>query len=120
MPPTNTPIPTGTSIIINPPSGKGIAGGTPLTQLFTNAITIVFIAATVLVLVMLVIGALQWILSGGDKEAVGKARSRITHALVGLVILALAFVILTVVGQIIGFNFVGQNQPIPPLGPTAP
>ena len=54
---------------------------------------------------MVVISALQWIVSGGDKEAVAKARSRLTYAIIGIVLLALSFLILRVIGQITGFSF---------------
>ncbi|MDO8498584.1 MAG: hypothetical protein Q7S44_02255 [bacterium] len=88
---------------ITPPT-QGIAPGTSVGTVLSSALTIVFVVAALLVLFMLVIGAFQWITSGGDKEAVGKARGRITSALIGLVILALAFLIVKVVGQIVNIN----------------
>lgn len=98
-------------------SGKiiGLPGDTPINTIFQNAITIIFIGAAILVLIMLIVGAFQWILSGGDKEAVGKARGRIINALIGLAILALAFVILTVVGKLVNVDLTGAFT-IPSLG----
>ncbi len=72
-----------------------------------NIITFAFIIATIAVLFMLVWGALEWILSGGDKEKVASAQKRITHALVGFAILAVAFAIATLAGQFLGFNIIG-------------
>lgn len=99
------------NINIQPPPGsiKGEIG-----PIINNALIIVFAVAALLVLVYLIIGAFQWIVSGGDKEAVGKARARITHALVGFLILALAFVIINVVGNISGIDFL--NLRLPKLG----
>jgi len=37
---------------------------------------------------MLVWGGIQWVTSGGDKENTQKARDRITHALVGVALIA--------------------------------
>lgn len=111
------PGPLDTPIQLQPPEGKAISPGTPLNTIFQNALTLVFIVATLAVLVMLIWGAFQWITSGGDKEAVGKARSRITAALIGLAILALAFFILAVVGQILGLNLF-QDLKITPLTET--
>lgn len=100
QPATPTPTPgKGVRVAITPPGGFVSA---QIDEIIGNVLIIVFSAATLLVLVFLIIGAFQWITSGGDKEAVGKARSRITAALVGLLILALAFVIIRVVGQILG------------------
>lgn len=99
MTPTSTPTGRGVNVNITPPGGFIDA---PIDKIIGNTLIIVFSAATLLVLVFLIIGAFQWITSGGDKEAVGKARSRITAALIGLLILALAFVIIRVVGQVLG------------------
>lgn len=100
--------PTPEKIILQPPGGAGINPGTPLNTIIGNILTIVFVIAIILVLVMLIWGAVQWILSGGDKEAVGNARKRITNALIGLAILALAFLIVRIVGDIVGINVLGD------------
>lgn len=85
-------------VIANP--GRGF---TDLGKFVTNIINLALSLALLLVLVMLIWGAFEWITSGGDKEAVGKARGRIISALVGLAILAVAFALATVAGQFLGF-----------------
>lgn len=92
-------------LTIIPPKG-GIPPATNIGTIISNALTIVFIVAALAVLFMLVIGAFQWITSGGDKEAVGKARGRIVAALVGLAVLALAFLIVQVVGSVLNINII--------------
>jgi len=89
-------------VTINQPS-QGVTA--PPNQVLANAITIIFIVAGLAVLFMLIYGAFQWIMSGGEKEKVEEARKRIMAAIVGIVILALAFVILGVLGGILGFKF---------------
>ncbi len=81
---------------INPAVGVG--------TVLTNALTIIFVAAALAVLFYLILGAFSWITSGGDKEKVGGARKTIINALVGLAILALAFLIVVVVGQILNID----------------
>ncbi|MBI4040140.1 hypothetical protein HY389_02190 [Candidatus Daviesbacteria bacterium] len=103
-------------INITPPS-QGISPTTNVGTVVSNALTIIFVVAALVVLFMLVLGAFQWITSGGDKEAVGKARSRIIAALVGLAILALAFLIVNVVGQILNIQLTGNLQ-LPTLQST--
>ncbi len=98
---------------------RGILASTPLNTLLQNAFTIIFTVAALLVLLMLIWGAISWIMSGGEKEAIGKARGRITNALIGLAILALAFFIVRVVGQIVGFNVLSNLQ-LPQLDNGAP
>ncbi|MFH0937085.1 MAG: hypothetical protein V1808_02240 [Candidatus Daviesbacteria bacterium] len=76
-----------------------------------NALKIVFGIAGLLVLVFLIMGAFQWITSGGDKDGIAKARDRITHALIGLLILVLSFVIITFIGNIIGVELLKLDLP---------
>ncbi len=98
---------------IDPKTFPGVNPGTTTTgELISNALQIVFIAAALTVLIYLVIGAFKWITSGGDKDAIGKARGTIVNALIGLAILALAFFITVLFGQIVGINLL--NLPIIP------
>lgn len=82
----------------------GIIPTTPIGTILSNALIIIFIFAALLVLFYLIWGAFDWITSGGDKEKVGSARKKIYAALIGFAILALAFLIVTVVGQILKIN----------------
>lgn len=89
------------NIEITPP-GQGFK--TP-GDAISKILTISFVAAIIAVLMMLIWGAFEWITSGGDKEAVGKARSRIISALVGLAVLAIVFALFRLSGQFLGFGF---------------
>ena len=95
---------------ITPPANAGINPNTSIGVILSNVLLIVFIVAALAVLFMLIFGAFQWITSGGDKEAVKTARGRIVHALVGLAILALAFLIVRVVGQLLNINILDLKQ----------
>lgn len=90
--------------------GKGLASTTSLNTIIRNATSIVFALAALLVLVMLIWGAVSWILSGGDKDRVGNARKMIVNALIGLALLGLAFVIVRIVGGILGFDIFTNFQ----------
>lgn len=81
-----------------------------LGDVISNALLIVFIAAALAVLIFLIIGAFRWITSGGDKDAIGKARGTIVNALIGLAILALAFFITVLFGQILNINILNLPQ----------
>ena len=64
---------------------------------FGSLITIIFVIATILALIYLIYGGIKWVLSGGDKTKVDAARSSIVAAIVGLIIVFLAYFILNVV-----------------------
>lgn len=109
---------TPVQIGVTPPA-LGISPTLAVGTLIANALTIIFVVAALLVLAFLIMGAFQWITSGGDKDAVGKARSRITHALIGLAILALAFLITRVVGQVVNIDILNLKS-LPTLGQQCP
>ncbi|MDO8570212.1 MAG: hypothetical protein Q7R97_01345 [Candidatus Daviesbacteria bacterium] len=54
-------------------------------------ITPVFSIAMAGVVLYFIIGGLQFLLSGGDKEAIAKAQKRITHAIIGFILLIVLF-----------------------------
>lgn len=78
----------------------------------SKVLTVSFLIALITVLVMLIWGAFEWITSGGDKEAVGKARGRIINALIGLAVLAIAFALFRFAGQFLGITGVPDQGPI--------
>ena len=95
-------------------------GYSDLGAFVTNILTLAFGLAILVVLVMLIWGAFEWITSGGDKETVGKARGRIINALIGLAVLAVAFALTKVGAQFLGFPDITKNIPIPTPPPPAP
>lgn len=58
-----------------------------------------------------IIGSFQWITAGGDKGKLAEARGKITHALVGLLVLLLIFVITKLVNYILGLNIGALGGP---------
>ena len=87
---------------------------TDLGVLLGNIITLILIAAALVFFFMLVIGGIQWMVSGGDKAATESARGRITAALIGLVIVFSAWAIIKLMEQFLGIKgFFGGEIPIP-------
>jgi hypothetical protein len=65
-------------------------------------IRIAFVVAVILTFVFLLWGGIQWITSGGDKAKYEEARNRITAALIGLAIVALAWLVIKLVTYFFG------------------
>jgi len=86
------------------PSLQNRTGISYFSEFIPKAITLAFIAGVVIFFFMLIIGAIQWITSGGDKEALSKARGRITSGLIGIIILFSVYVIVSVIEQFFGIN----------------
>lgn len=73
-------------------------------NIFKNVIVLFFTVGAIGFTIMIVWGAVDWILSGGDKEKIAGARKRITTAIAGLVILSLSFVIIAIAGQLLNID----------------
>jgi predicted small integral membrane protein len=94
---------------ITAPAGVPQGGLAVTSKVIGNSITIMLIIAIILALVFLILGGIGWITSGGDKAKVAAARSRITYAIIGLVVTLVAFFIVSVVGYIFNVPLVGIN-----------
>lgn len=107
-----------TNPVIDPTFGVVNTAACKLELFLTNLITAVMIVGSLAFFAYLIYGAIKWIISEGDKAKVQDARSHITHALTGLIILFSSFIIIGVIGQIFGINL--TRLPIPsPTGAPA-
>ncbi len=101
----------GSSIDLNPGSTNASLGTFTVQRFITFAINGVIVVAGLIFFFMLIIGGLQWILSGGDKASTESARGKITAALIGLVIIFSAWAIATLVESIFGVSILNFTIP---------
>lgn len=66
--------------------------------------TYIFYAAAIMLLIYLMIGGFQMMFSKGDPKAMQAAQSKITNALVGFVIVIMAFLIVQLIGKVLGLQ----------------
>jgi hypothetical protein len=71
----------------------GADSGKSLEQTVTSLINILSIAVGVVAVIMLVVGGFRFVVSAGNDSAVSAAKNTIVYAIVGLVIVALAQII---------------------------
>jgi hypothetical protein len=95
-------------------AGRVIAPDTPIGAIVSFVVAFIVVIAFLATLLFIVIGAFQWITSGGDKSKVEAARNHIIAAVIGLVIIALSFVIINVVITALGLGNL-TNLQIPTL-----
>ncbi len=69
------------------------------------------VVAAIVFFFILVIGGIRWIASGGDKAATEGARSQITAALIGLVIVFAAWAIVQLIQVFFGVNIFSLSLP---------
>src|SRR3972149_2479169 len=92
--------------ITNPALGKLNlnTGVNFLKQLIPSLIGLAFAVGVIIFFFMLLIGAVQWITSGGDKANLESARGRIMSAIIGLVVLFSVFAIIKVIQTFFGIS----------------
>lgn len=71
---------------IQPPQGVP-SGNNALSNILSAGIKMFFIVAGLAALLYLLLGAFDWITSGGEKEKIMKAQSKIQNAIVGLILM---------------------------------
>ncbi len=97
---------------ISPLREEEVAPYTNLGQILSTAVQISLVIAGIIVLLMVILGGIQYMTSGGDKEAAQAAQKRITAALVGLVIVVSTYAIAIILEQVFGIQIVsGINLP---------
>lgn len=88
-----------------------------LGKLLSATVGTILIIAALLAFIYLLLGGIQWITSGGDKAGMEAARNKITHAIVGLIIVGAAWAIMILVQEFLGTKFIGSEVELPsPVG----
>ena len=99
---------------------EGIFKATNIAVIIQGIIRFILIAAFVIAFIMLLVGGIRWILAGGDEKAVASARGTITAALIGLVIVLVAFALIRLVEIFFGISIISGDLCIPQvIGDTA-
>lgn len=95
---------------ISPPAAMNVGGSDPVAGLgkfIGFGINMFILIAGMFLILYLLWGAFDWIASSGEKEKIAKAQSKITNAVIGIV---LVFVVLTIFNLLAG-NILGIVVP---------
>ena len=105
-----------------PPTGaysEGSAGDTGgagalenMEKLISNMIGLLTVLASLMFVVYFILGAFEWISSGGDKGKLEKARNRMMYGVLGMIIIVGAYSLLGLLSGIIGIDFLNPAEQI--------
>jgi hypothetical protein len=76
-----------------------------LEDIFGSFISIAIPAGGIILFIMLLIGGLKYLTSGSSPDKVETAKKTITYAILGIVLLAMAFLILRIIAVFTGANY---------------
>lgn len=106
-------------VLPSPAAGaSGNSGVTFLQNAIPAFIRLGFVVGSVVFLFIIIIGAIQWISSGGDKQALESAKGKVSNAIIGLVVLFAIFAILNLIN--IFFKVDILNITLPTLNDVSP
>lgn len=89
------------------------SGGSALGKLISGMVGGLFIAGFFLAFMELLVGGVTWITSGGDKQKLEKSRDQITNAVMGLIIVAASYALMSLVARFFGMDI--ASLPIPSI-----
>lgn len=91
----------GTLINPFPKSPSAVSETAPFVSRLIGTLTIF---GGIAMMVYLTFGAVQWSTSAGDKGQVDAAKKTITNAVIGIVIITAAYILVGIIGKILGFE----------------
>lgn len=69
-----------------------------------NIIKLLVPAAAIAFLIMMIVGGIQFVMSGGDAKAAAGARSTLTYAVIGVILVVIVWLILLLIQNVTGVN----------------
>jgi len=78
--------------------------GLTIPSIISGLVKLAMVVVAIVFFAMLIWGGIRWITSRGDKTEVENARNQITHALIGLAIVFVAWAILTLLNSLFGVD----------------
>lgn len=89
---------------------RTLGGDNGLEAIFENVLNIAIGIAGVALFIMLIVGGFKYITSGGDSKAAASAQQTITWAILGLALLASAYLILRLIANFTGVQSILDFQ----------
>lgn len=100
--------------------GVGSTGEDYFNDLLPELISIGLVIGVIIFVLMMAYGFVQWITSRGDVGQLESAKSKVTQAVIGLVVLFSIFAITRVLSALLGINISTFQTPPIPGAPTSP
>ncbi len=83
-----------------------------LVTFLSNLIGIITIIGGLFFIVYSFLGAFSWITAGGESGKIEKARQRIFHGVLGLIVIVMSYALIGIVGTIVGLDLINLEETI--------
>jgi len=88
-----------------------------LNTIISNTYTFLTLVGGISFILYFVLGALNWVTASGKQDKVEKAKSMMTDATIGIIIIVLSYPIIYIIGRVLGLDILHPENIIPMLGP---
>jgi hypothetical protein len=82
----------------------GLNSSQSLSDLIVNVIRIMLLFAGAIAVFFVIVGGYQYIASGGNEETAEKGRKTLINAIIGIIVIVLAYAIINVIVNLVGSN----------------
>lgn len=73
-------------------------------RIISVIIGVITTVAGIYFLIQFLIGGFEWLSASGDKNRLSKAQDRLTHSLIGLLVVVAAFGVASIIGTLLGLD----------------
>ena len=81
---------------------SGLNSASSLSQLIVGIVNIMLLFAGSIAVIFVIVGGYQYVTSGGNEEQAEKGRKTLVNAIIGIVIIVLAYVVINVISNLVG------------------
>lgn len=97
--------------------GFQVGDYTKLNSFISTIIGVITVVAGLAFLLYFAIGGLKWITSSGEKAKSEEAKTELTQAAIGLIVVAVSYFIAGIVGGVVGLDILNPLKILTPLFP---
>lgn len=91
--------------------GSGIEGSTSaIESLISNTLVVLTVISGIAFMLYFLLGGLNWITAAGDKGKVDKAKAMMTNGAVGIIIIAVSYAVVWIVGTALGLDILEPGK----------
>jgi formate hydrogenlyase subunit 3/multisubunit Na+/H+ antiporter MnhD subunit len=83
---------------------SSLTGSQSLSQLITNIIRILLLIVGSIAVLFIIYGGYMYVTSAGNEEQAEKGRNTLVNALIGIVVVTMAYVLVTIIANLVVFN----------------
>ena len=98
--------------LVSPVYAQAPARIADIVPIIANIIGLLAPAAAIAVFVMILVAGFQFLTSGGDPKSVAAARTTLTYAIIGVILVVVVWLILTLIEAVTGVDVTTVNLPI--------